>query len=231
MKVGFFAGGGVTSAFTAGALQGIPSLSFEYLYGYSGGAINALAYSYLGREGLCNLWMKCDPLHRLYRPQIENYWWVFSHQPLKEIVRRIIDHGEKRVPFSVAYKYRTTGEVFYTQRSPRYLTDYEATVASCCIPGVIAEYYGYVDPMFNNCLPMIYHALNHHNVHEILVFENYPQSCEYFSLLKTIAQVHKISVTVYCPIAILGYSLWFSKSNISKCFNGGLSCMPLVYSS
>lgn len=166
MKTAFvFTGCGALGAFQAGAAKKLvdDGVVPDAVYGVSSGAVNALAFSFLGADGNVEFWSQFTELKDAFEPNLFNVLFrggdgVFRHAAkLSSWMRERLGSAEAASVDTTVYTLQAVSgvldkHVFVKGRSPNALSDrpahmsaFDVGMAACAIPGMCQSWEGRVD--------------------------------------------------------------------------------------
>jgi len=135
-----FSGGGAKGANQVGILKAMlenETLDIMGVYGTSVGALNSTGFSYIGMEGLENIWLNIKS-----RKDIIKVNWktlgpvfgsgIFTTKPLRQIIDKTVDGNKPAFPIKVCKVHIETGKVAYGKNGDPNFKD--SVEASTCIP-------------------------------------------------------------------------------------------------
>lgn len=144
-----YSGEGARGSIQAGITKSLTDMNIkpDVTIGVSSGSICASSYSYLGSEGLVDLWNSIDSILDVFGPNY-NFLWksgLLNTKPLERRVRGLI-HNFPICESIVSKLNIETGEVQYVSNKQSSVEHFiESIVSSICITSLIEDKNGWVD--------------------------------------------------------------------------------------
>jgi len=164
MKTAFILSGeGARGGYQAGVIKQLVDKGTipDEIHGVSSGSINAVGYSYLGADGLCDVWKNIDDIDKVFTFNKWRALWrngVYSTKPISDLIKISI---EEKTPICEAIVSILNAKTGQLARVSNYKDSKKlfkmAAVASLTIPGLIeADHPDWIDAGARQLVPLKY---------------------------------------------------------------------------